>query len=175
VLQGIDLSRCIQVPAKFMWALCSEISATISVYCFAGYMCLQPLQLKNYLHCTFLCYVTFAAGKCRPIRLQHFDKKISGENHSAHLELNESQIKMDVRVRTYGQNSISSGYDPNRWFLWIIIIIIINGATAQSRALASLTGFVTVRHIAMWVIIPTISLFQSSWFNHQRHLVVEPP
>jgi hypothetical protein len=40
-----------------------------------------------------------------------------------------------------------------------IIIIIINGATAQSRALASLTGFMTVRYITMWVISPTINLF----------------
>jgi hypothetical protein len=35
----------------------------------------------------------------------------------------------------------------------VIVIIIINGATAQSRALVSLTGFVTVRYITMWVII----------------------
>jgi hypothetical protein len=39
-----------------------------------------------------------------------------------------------------------------------IIIIITNGATAQSRALASLTGFVTVRKITMWVTSPTINL-----------------
>jgi hypothetical protein len=39
----------------------------------------------------------------------------------------------------------------------IIIIIIINGAKAQRRALASLTGFVTVRYITMWVISPTIT------------------
>jgi hypothetical protein len=36
------------------------------------------------------------------------------------------------------------------------IIIIINGATAQSRALASFTGFVTLRCITMWVISPTL-------------------
>jgi hypothetical protein len=39
-----------------------------------------------------------------------------------------------------------------------IIIVIINDATAQSWALASLTGFVTVRYITMWVISPTINL-----------------
>jgi hypothetical protein len=39
-----------------------------------------------------------------------------------------------------------------------IIIIIINGATTQSQALASLMGFVTIRYITMWVISPTINL-----------------
>jgi hypothetical protein len=37
-------------------------------------------------------------------------------------------------------------------------IIIINGMTAQSWALASLSGFVTVRYITMWVVSPTINL-----------------
>jgi hypothetical protein len=37
--------------------------------------------------------------------------------------------------------------------------IIINGATAQSRTLASLAVFVTVGYITMWVINPTINLF----------------
>jgi hypothetical protein len=32
------------------------------------------------------------------------------------------------------------------------LIIIINGTTAQSRALTSLTGFMTVRYIMIWVI-----------------------
>jgi hypothetical protein len=40
----------------------------------------------------------------------------------------------------------------------IFIIIIINVTTAQSRALASLTGFVTVKYVTMWVISPTINL-----------------
>jgi hypothetical protein len=40
----------------------------------------------------------------------------------------------------------------------MFIIIIINGAKAQSRALASLSGFVTVWYITMWVISPTINL-----------------
>jgi hypothetical protein len=39
------------------------------------------------------------------------------------------------------------------------IIIIINGATAQSRALASLYGFRDSLYITMWVISPTINLF----------------
>jgi hypothetical protein len=42
--------------------------------------------------------------------------------------------------------------------LLFYIIIIINGATARSRALASLTCFVTVRYITMWVVSPTINL-----------------
>jgi hypothetical protein len=41
----------------------------------------------------------------------------------------------------------------------IIITTTINGVTAQSQALASLTAFVTVRYITMWVISPTINLF----------------
>jgi hypothetical protein len=37
-------------------------------------------------------------------------------------------------------------------------LIVISGATAQSWAVASLPGFVTVRYITMWVISPTINL-----------------
>jgi hypothetical protein len=55
-------------------------------------------------------------------------------------------------------------YEPINGFLQnialyhVIFIIIINVTTAQSRALASLTGFVTVRYVMMWVISPTINL-----------------
>jgi hypothetical protein len=47
------------------------------------------------------------------------------------------------------------------------IIIIINGTTAQSRALAFLAGFVTVRYIMMWVISPRINLVLA--------ILIQPP
>jgi hypothetical protein len=52
-------------------------------------------------------------------------------------------------------------------------IIIINGATAQSRALASVSGFVTVWYITMWVISPTINLLLVILIQPPRHLVAK--
>jgi hypothetical protein len=54
--------------------------------------------------------------------------------------------------------SIGTRIKFDRTFGGLLIIIIINGAAAQSRELASLTGFVTVGYITMWVISPTINL-----------------
>jgi hypothetical protein len=62
-----------------------------------------------------------------------------------------------VDVRSVVARERINQFTPNLAWLFLETIII-NGATAQSRALASLTGFATVRYITMWVISPTINL-----------------